>query len=103
MLSTQAIAICVQVVKGPVTKYLPSDAIRVGFSHKAPEVKDVFQFVKDECDDGKTIVFVLGAFAHGKVDVAYQDVLISISEYPLSAAQAITRITNAMEQKWGII
>lgn len=86
-----------------MTKYLPADAIRVGFSHKAPAVEDIFTYVKDKYEDGRSIVFVLGAFAHGRVDVAYQDTQISISEYPLSAAQAITRITNALEQKWSII
>ena len=86
-----------------MTRYLPSDAIRVGFSHSAPEVKDIFDYVKTECDDGRTLVFVLGAFASGKVDVAYQDVQISISEFPLSAAQAIGRITNALEHKWRIV
>ena len=93
----------VQVVKGPVTRYLPSDAFRIGFSHKAAEVKDIFQFVREECPAGRPIVFVVGAFAHGKVDAAYVDVEISISSYPLSAAQVLTRITNACEQRWQIV
>ena len=31
------------------------------------------------------------------------DTNISISEYPLSAAYCLARITNAFEQKWGIV
>ena len=49
------------------------------------------------------VVFVLGAFAHGKIDHSYCDTLISISQYPLSAAYAISRITNALEVKWRIV
>ena len=92
-----------QVIKGPVTRHLPADALRIGFSHKAPEVKDIFQFAQEEIQDDRPVVFVVGAFAHGKVDAAYIDSEISISSFPLSAAQAISRITNACEQKWGIV
>lgn len=92
-----------QIVKGPVTRYLPADAIRIGFSHKAAEVKDIFKFVREDCQDDRPIVFVVGAFAHGKVDASYVDHEISISSYPLSAAQALTRITNACEQRLGIV
>jgi len=48
-------------------------------------------------------VFVVGAFAHGKIDAPWVDEEISVSEYPLSAAYAIGRITNAFEQKWNIV
>ncbi len=53
--------------------------------------------------DDQPVIFVLGAFAHGKIDHSYCDELISISQYPLSAAYAICRITNALENKWGIV
>lgn len=95
--------VALQIVKGPVTRYLPSDAIRIGFSHKAAEIKDIFKFVQEECPEDRPIVFVVGAFAHGKVDGSYVDQEISISNYPLSAAQALTRITNACEQRWKIV
>ena len=45
----------------------------------------------------------VGAFAHGKIDATYVDEYISISEYPLSAAYAIGRITGAFEQKYAIV
>jgi len=45
----------------------------------------------------------VGAMAHGKVDVTYVDQMISISEYPLSAACCLGRITNSLEWKWGIV
>ncbi|KAI7836671.1 hypothetical protein COHA_009447 [Chlorella ohadii] len=52
---------------------------------------------------GKPLVFVVGAFAHGKIDDSYVDEYISISQFPLSAAYALGRITNALERKWGIV
>jgi rRNA small subunit pseudouridine methyltransferase Nep1 len=45
----------------------------------------------------------VGAFAHGKIDAPYVDEEISISQYPLSAAYCLARITNAMELKWNIV
>ena len=41
--------------------------------------------------------------AHGKIDVAYVDEMVSISKFPLSAACCIGRITNALEDKFGIV
>lgn len=50
------------------------------------------------------VVFVAGAMAHGKVEPAYPvDELISISEFPLSAAAALARITTAFENHLGIL
>ena len=89
-------------VKGPVTKYLQPDCIRVGLSHSSLKVVPLKKFVRDLPSD-KTAVFVVGAFAHGKIDAGYVDETISISEYPLSAACCIGRITNALEDKWEIV
>lgn len=38
-----------------------------------------------------------------QVDDSYVDQYISISQFPLSAAYALGRITNALEHKWGIV
>lgn len=39
----------------------------------------------------------------GKIDDSYVDESISVSQFPLSAAYALARITTALEQKWGIV
>lgn len=93
---------CVQIVKGPVTKYFPANCERVGFSHSAPSIVTLREFV-DKLPNDTPAVFVVGAMAHGKVDVTYVDQMISISEYPLSAACCLGRITNSFEWKWGIV
>jgi rRNA small subunit pseudouridine methyltransferase Nep1 len=90
------------VVKGPVTKYFPPNARRVGFSYSSPDVVKLSDFVRELPDDVPA-VFTVGAFAHGKIDVNYNDQMVSVSEYPLSAAYCICRITNAFEQKFDIV
>ena len=92
----------VQIVKGPVTKYFPPNCERVGFSHSAPSIVTLREFV-EKLPNETPAVFVVGAMAHGKVDVTYVDQMISISEYPLSAACCLGRITNSFEWKWGIV
>ena len=91
-----------QVVKGPVTKYFPPNCERVGFSHSSEKLVTLRQFV-DDLPDLTPAVFVVGAMAHGKIDVTYVDQTISISEYPLSAACCLGRITNSFEWKWDIV
>ena len=92
----------VQVIKGDVTRHLPPDAKRVAFSRVAPNLVKLKDFVQ-ELPDGTPSVFVVGAMAHGKMDIAYVDHWVSVSEYPLSAACCIGRITNAFENKWDIV
>jgi len=91
-----------KVVKGPVTKHLPADSQRIGFSRTAPNVSALQEFADDLRDD-TTPVFIVGSHAHGKVDVSYTDKWISVSQFPLSAACCLGRITNALEAKWNIV
>lgn len=90
-----------KVIKGPVGRYLPSGAHRIGFSRSAKKVIPMYRHPAIERSE--PLIFVLGAFAHGKIDEGLVDEYISISDYPLSAAYAISRITNALEQKWEIV
>lgn len=92
-----------QVVKGPVTKYFPAGAERVGFSHKAELIQGTLQGFVKGLPAGQPVVFTVGGMARGKIDVSYTDKMVSISEYPLSAACCIGKITNALEWKWNII
>ncbi len=91
-----------QIVKGPVTKYFPLNCRRIGFSHSSPNLKTLAQYVQELKDDVPT-VFVVGGFAHGKIDAPWVDEEVAVSQYQLSAAYCLCRITNAMEQKWGIV
>jgi len=90
-----------KIVKGPVTKYFPLECVRLGFSWAATKKEPFHKYVQGLPDD-KTVVMVVGAFAHGKIDAPWVDDEVAVSEYPLSAAYALGRITNAFEQKWSI-
>jgi len=91
-----------QVVKGPVTKLLPAGCRRVGFSRAAPSLVSFREYVK-ALPEGAPAVFVVGAMAHGALEVAYVDEWVAVSEFPLSAACCLGRITNALEDKWGVV
>lgn len=52
---------------------------------------------------GEPVVLVIGAMAHGSVDVDYTEDTFSISDYPLSGALACSKICTAFEEKWGIL
>jgi rRNA small subunit pseudouridine methyltransferase Nep1 len=91
-----------QVIKGPVSRHLPVGAPRIGFSPSAESLQDMHQYASSLSEE-QPVVFVVGAFAHGEIDTSYVDKEISISQYSLSAAYALARITTAMEAKWGIL
>ncbi|KAF5774626.1 putative tRNA (pseudouridine(54)-N(1))-methyltransferase [Helianthus annuus] len=91
-----------RVIKNPVTQYLPVNSRKIGFSHSSEKLVDMHDYVAT-VDNDATLVFVVGAMAHGKIECDYIEDFISISGYPLSAAYCITRITNALERKHGIV
>lgn len=59
--------------------------------------------------DGRAYWALIAHLAHSalpsqpQIDDSYVDEYISISQFPLSAAYALGRITNALERKWGIV
>ncbi|RLM92322.1 hypothetical protein C2845_PM08G22390 [Panicum miliaceum] len=89
------------VVKNPVTRYLPVGAPKIGLSFSAEKSVNLFDYVAKSSDD-EPLVFVVGAMAHGKIDKEYTDDYIQICKYPLSAACCLNRICSALEQKWNI-
>ncbi|KAI3692016.1 hypothetical protein L6452_31821 [Arctium lappa] len=91
-----------RVIKNPVTQYLPVNSRKIGFSHSSEKLVDMHDYVAT-LDKDATLVFVVGAMAHGKIENDFVEDYISISGYPLSAAYCITRITNALERKHKIL
>ena len=59
-----------RVVKGPATRYFPTNARRIGFSHSAGSLVPIQQHVQQLPGD-TPIVFVVGAFAHGRCGAAF--------------------------------
>lgn len=91
-----------KVVKQPVTRHLPPGARRIGMSYSAPKVVQLQEYVTG-ANSSSTLVFVVGAMSHGKIEVDYIDDLVAVSEYPLSAMWCIARICNSLETQWRIL
>ncbi|XP_065174858.1 ribosomal RNA small subunit methyltransferase NEP1-like [Sycon ciliatum] len=88
-----------KVIKNPVTDHLPTKCPRILMSFAADECVHPHHMVPAD----SPVVFVIGAMAHGKVEIDYATREASVSEYPLSAAIACTKVCCAAELKWGIL
>jgi rRNA small subunit pseudouridine methyltransferase Nep1 len=49
------------------------------------------------------IALIVGAFAHGNVEVDYTEETISISNFPLSGALTCAKLCTAFEEVWEIV
>ncbi|XP_039073446.1 ribosomal RNA small subunit methyltransferase NEP1 [Hyaena hyaena] len=87
-----------KVIKNPVSDHFPVGCMKIGTSFSTPAVSDV----RDLVPSSDPIVFVVGAFAHGQVNVEYTEKMVSISNYPLSAALTCAKLTTAFEEVWGV-
>ncbi|XP_049628072.1 ribosomal RNA small subunit methyltransferase NEP1 [Suncus etruscus] len=88
-----------KVIKNPVSDHFPVGCMKIGTSFSISTVSDV----RDLVPSSDPIVFVVGAFAHGQVKVEYTEKMVSISNYPLSAALTCAKVTTAFEEVWGVI
>lgn len=89
-----------KVIKNPVTSHLPVGVKKLTMSFSSKTVQNCRELVpKLE----EPIVLVIGAMAHGKVEVDYSEDVISISNYPLSAALTCAKLCTAFEEVWGVV
>lgn len=96
-------ATLMKVIKNPVSKYLPSEAIKVGFSQKATKMVQLSEYIPSISKGDAPMVFTVGGFAHGKIDGEYIEEWVSISNYELSASVVCSKICNACEDMWKIM
>jgi len=103
-----------KVVKNPFSSHLPAGTHVYGMSVQgtlyAPNAlaRTLVPETAEECKEGGKgpVCFVIGAMASGHIDLndhPYIEKLVSVSEYPLSGAAAISRILGGIENHWGII
>ena len=99
-----------KVIKNPFSQYLPTGTRVYGMSCQgtlySPNGLANALIPSDSMDDGPPICFVIGAMAAGHItieDHPYIEKMISVSEYPLSGAAAISRILCGIENHWGIV
>ncbi|XP_073703628.1 ribosomal RNA small subunit methyltransferase NEP1 [Garra rufa] len=88
-----------RLIKNPVSDHLPPGCIRFSTSFKAGEAVCPRTIVPK---NGSAAV-VIGAFAHGTVNVDYTEKTVSISNYPLSAALTCAKMCSAFEEVWGVL
>lgn len=89
-----------KIIKNPVSDHLPIGCKKLTMSFHAEKTVHPRELVPAS---GEPVVLVIGAMAHGSVDVDYTEDTFSISDYPLSGALACSKICTAFEEKWGIL
>ncbi|KAK2989307.1 hypothetical protein RJ640_006040 [Escallonia rubra] len=91
-----------RLVENPVSKHLPVSSHKIGLSVSSRRAVPLRDYVNTISND-VTLVFVVGAMAHGKIDSDYTDDFISVSNYPLSAGTCLAQICTAVERHWNIL
>mmetsp|Transcript_4866 Transcript_4866/g.7199 ORF Transcript_4866/g.7199 Transcript_4866/m.7199 type:complete len:180 (+) Transcript_4866:270-809(+) len=97
-----------KVIANPVTDYLPSNAKKIALekTEKAPvKLWEYTAGVYDtlEACETRPVVYIIGGFAKGSLNVDYKDEEVSISSYPLSASMTCLKLCSAYEELWGIL
>lgn len=87
-----------KVIKNPVTSHLPVGVKKITMSFSSKVVKTPRDLVPKDVP----IVMIIGAMAHGKVEVDYSEDVTSISNYPLSAALTCAKLCSSFEEVWGV-
>jgi len=91
-----------KVIKNPVTDHLPAGCRKICMTYGAEKVVHPSKLVPTGDNSEDPIVLVVGAIAKGSISPDYIEENVSISNYPLSAALACTKLCDAFEQAWGI-
>ena len=105
-----------RVVKNPFSQYLPAGTRCYGMSCEGTLYSPVAlaqallpaspSSSTTDDDDKPPTCFIVGAMSTGHVtlqDHPYMEKMISVSEYPLSGAAALSRIMGGIEHHWGIV
>ncbi|XP_053548798.1 ribosomal RNA small subunit methyltransferase NEP1-like [Bombina bombina] len=88
-----------KVIKNPLTDHLPVGCVKISTSFSGERVP----CVRDLVPPDNPVLLVVGAFAHGAVNVGYTERCVSLSQYPLSAALTCAKICTAFEEVWGVL
>lgn len=88
-----------KVIKNPITDHLPVGIKKICTSFNASNLIKCSELVPETKDP---VAIIVGAIAHGKLELDYTESTVSISNYPLSAALTCTKICSAFEDAWSI-
>lgn len=89
------------VIRNPLSDHLPVSCQRVAMSGDGPTVR-LQEWIRTLPED-QSVVFYVGAMAHGEDVFEGPETKISISEYPLAAATVCSRICHSFEELWEIL
>ncbi|MBN3308484.1 ribosomal RNA small subunit methyltransferase NEP1 [Amia ocellicauda] len=89
-----------RLIRNPVSDHLPPGCPRLATSHASTEAT---VHPRELVPPQGPAAIVVGAFAHGSVDVDYTERTVSISDYPLSAALTCSKICSGFEEVWGVL
>lgn len=89
-----------KVIKNPITDHLPIGVRKICMTFSSNKILNPRELVPN---GEEPIAIVIGAMAHGKLDVDYSEDDISISNYPLSAALTCTKLCSAFEEGWKVL
>ena len=96
-----------KVIKNPFSQHLPPGTRCYGFSSQGTLYSPIALARKLLPESQKVpTCFIVGAMSTGHVtieDHPYIEEMLSISEYPLSGAAALSRIMGGVEHHWGIV
>jgi rRNA small subunit pseudouridine methyltransferase Nep1 len=96
-----------KVIKNPFSQHLPPGTRCYGFSCQGSLYSPISLARKLLPETIKVpTCFIVGAMSTGHVtmeDHPYMEEMLSISEYPLSGAAALSRIMGGIEHHWGIV
>jgi rRNA small subunit pseudouridine methyltransferase Nep1 len=92
-----------KVIKNPVTQYLPAGCPKICTSLGGLGPLRSGQMVKKLAKPGQPFVCVVGALAKGSVEQDYCEELVSLSNYPLSAATTCAKVLEAFEEEWSVL
>lgn len=88
------------VIKNPITDHLPVGCKKIAMTFSSNVVKNCRELVPTE--GIQNVVLVIGAFAHGHLNLDYTEDSISVSSYPLSAALTCAKLCSAFEEVWNV-
>lgn len=99
-----------KVIKNPFSQHLPPGTKCIGFSKDGTLYSPVAlaQHLLPPTPQAQQVptCFIVGAMSTGHVtmeDHPYMEEMLSISEYPLSGAAALSRIVGGIEHQWGVV
>lgn len=93
--------ILMKVIKNPITDHLPAGVPIITTCEKSRLV-DIDEY-SQSLDNGKSVVFVVGAMSQGDVNIDYSHDSVSVSSYPLSAAVVCSKLCTSLEKVWDIL